>query len=107
MADRHQRGTENVVLIRRGEGNVAYVTRLNVNEMISKGNGDVLLHPYDVVYVPRTIITELDIFVEQYIRPYRSAVPRLPVPLPAQPGSADREQPRLQPALPAVASIIQ
>ena len=58
---------ENVVLIRRGEGNACYVIKLNTNDIIRKGVGDVLLHPYDIVYVPRTIITDVGIFVEQYI----------------------------------------
>jgi len=35
----------------------------------SSRTGDVALQPYDIVFVPRTLIANLDIFVDQIIRP--------------------------------------
>jgi len=63
-----------VLLIRRGGGNQCCVIPLNVNKIIKQGTGDLLLHPFDVVYVPRNVITEINLFVEQYIN---RIVPRM------------------------------
>ncbi len=58
---------ENVVLIRRGEGNKCYVRKVDIRRVLKSGAGDIRLAAYDVVYVPRTIIADLGEFVDQYI----------------------------------------
>ncbi len=64
---------DQVLLIRRGEGNRCYVIKLNLKSTMDKGVDDALLCAFDVVYVPRTIISNIDLFVEQYIN---QVVPR-------------------------------
>ena len=65
---------DSVLLIRRGEDKTCYVRRLNVRQAMYNGTGDVLLHAYDIVYVPRTIVTDVGLFVQQYIN---NIVPRM------------------------------
>jgi len=58
-----------VVLIRRS-GAKAQGVEVDLSEVVS-GDApemDPLLQPYDIVYVPRTYIADVDIFVDQYIR---------------------------------------
>jgi protein involved in polysaccharide export with SLBB domain len=64
---------ENVLLIRRGEGNKCHVRKVDIRKVMSRGAGDIRLAAFDVVYVPRTIIADVGLFVEQYIN---SIVPR-------------------------------
>lgn len=53
-----------VLLIRRDDNySQPVVHRLNLEEP----KNDILLHPYDVVYVPPCSISQVDSFVEQYI----------------------------------------
>lgn len=56
-----------VLLLRPGAGNECHALRVDVQSIIDSGEGDVLLTGYDVVYVPRTIISEVGLFVEQYV----------------------------------------
>jgi polysaccharide export outer membrane protein len=55
------------VLILRYEDTKLKVFRLNVDEILEKGGSDPLLKPYDIVYVPKTFIAKVDLFVNQYI----------------------------------------
>jgi hypothetical protein len=36
--------------------------------MLSNGTGDVVLQPFDVVFVPKSTIAKMDQFVDQYMR---------------------------------------
>jgi protein involved in polysaccharide export with SLBB domain len=60
---------ESVILVRGGDSNTDYISRkLNLQESISDGNKEPLfLAPHDVVYVPRTSISEANLWVKQYI----------------------------------------
>jgi protein involved in polysaccharide export with SLBB domain len=59
-----------VVLIRRGPGNRPMLRTVDVDALIRLGkqSEDVPLRPYDVVFVPRTPIADIDIFVDKYIK---------------------------------------
>lgn len=59
--------TDNVVLVRNDSGK-AVARRLNVARILSRGEGDVKLQPFDVVYVPLSRIAAVDRFVDQYVR---------------------------------------
>jgi protein involved in polysaccharide export with SLBB domain len=60
---------DSVILVRGGDSNTDYISRkLNLQESISDGNKEpLLLAPHDVVYVPRTSISEANLWVKQYI----------------------------------------
>lgn len=56
-----------VLLIRRENGKW-HGYRLNLEEMLQRGTvSQIELQPSDIVYVPRTTITKIDQFVDQYI----------------------------------------
>ncbi|MCA9771057.1 MAG: polysaccharide biosynthesis/export family protein [Myxococcales bacterium] len=55
-----------VVSPRRG-GEKPYVRRVDIDDVISGDAPDVVLEPFDVVYVPRTFIADANLFVRQYI----------------------------------------
>jgi polysaccharide biosynthesis/export protein len=77
-----------VILIRRGADNKPIVTTLNL-EAAREGrdvNQDPLLVPYDIVFVPRSPIANLDLWVDQYIR--RLLPFSLPSPIPQPTTSA-------------------
>ncbi len=58
---------EQVLIIRTGSDQAARVLTVNL-EQIRKGNApDVLLEPYDVIYLPKTTIAKTGEFVETYI----------------------------------------
>lgn len=58
-----------VILIRRSDkGNVTMTLNLEKALDGSDPQQDVALKPYDIVYVPRTAIANLDTWVDQYIR---------------------------------------
>jgi len=57
----------NVVLIRHNVSERPSVYSLDINDIISGRTEDVILKPYDVVYVPKTTIAKVDLFVEQYV----------------------------------------
>jgi polysaccharide export outer membrane protein len=59
--------TDSVVLLRNDAG-TPVARRLNVEQILSTGGGDVKLQPFDVVYVPLSRIAAVDRFVDQYIR---------------------------------------
>lgn len=62
--------TEEVVVVRRGEGSQRQVFVVNFNDIVSGRDGaqDVMLQPFDMVVVPRSDVANLDLWVEQYIR---------------------------------------
>jgi len=59
-----------VVLIRRGadEKQTGYAVDLRAVEEGRGQTGDVPLHAQDVVFVPRSVIADVNLFVEQYVR---------------------------------------
>jgi hypothetical protein len=63
-----------VVLIRRAPGNRPMLRLVNVQGFIQSGgagaatlDGDVPLHPGDIVYVPKSRIGEVNQWVDQYL----------------------------------------
>src|SRR5215831_710235 len=64
---------DNTLLLRYDGDNKATVRVVRLKQILRGKADDLLLQPYDVVYLPRTRIGKLDLFVEQYIN---SLVPR-------------------------------
>jgi polysaccharide biosynthesis/export protein len=62
--------TSEVVIMRRISENKFDVYAVNVSKVIdgTDMSQDIVLMPFDMVYVPRTVIANLDIFVDQYLR---------------------------------------
>ncbi|BBK29640.1 polysaccharide biosynthesis/export protein [Stella humosa] len=60
---------EEIVLIRRSPNNRPMLRTVNVREVIQTGHheSDVPLQPGDIVYVPRSHIGEVNLWVEQFI----------------------------------------
>jgi protein involved in polysaccharide export with SLBB domain len=60
---------KSVVLLRRGSGNRVLARRVNVARILEgePDSPDVMLAPSDIVFVPRSFIGKLNLFVEQYI----------------------------------------
>lgn len=59
---------EGILLIRRGDDGRPRVTELNVQRTRKGLQPDPALEPYDVVYVPMSGITQLNKWVDQYVR---------------------------------------
>lgn len=59
----------NVILIRRNPNGKPYVFKTNLNVAMKKGftENDVALRPFDLVFVPKKMISRADLFVKQYI----------------------------------------
>jgi len=59
-----------VVLIRRSQSGQPMLRTVDLNALITTGqkSEDVPLQPYDIVFVPRTPIADVDLFVTKYIR---------------------------------------
>jgi len=59
-----------VVLIRRSPNGQPMLRTVDLNALITTGqkSEDVPLQPYDIVFVPRTPIADVDLFVTKYIR---------------------------------------
>ncbi len=60
-----------VVVLRRSGQDEALYFQLNAGDLL-KGPGrgeDMAVQPYDIVFVPRTFIADVNIFVNQYLRP--------------------------------------
>lgn len=66
FTDRARKGQ--VMIIRRGEGGRPVVSALSVYTARKGRVPDVTLAPYDIVFVPKTRITSVNKWVEQYIR---------------------------------------
>jgi protein involved in polysaccharide export with SLBB domain len=61
--------TDSVILLRKDEHDQPLARRLNLRDVLHKGKaGDVVLQPFDVVYVPKSRIAKVDQFVEQWVR---------------------------------------
>jgi polysaccharide export outer membrane protein len=60
--------TSNVVVLRKAEGGGAAVLKVDVRQVLAGLQPDLVLTPYDIVFVPRSVIARVDIFVDQYIR---------------------------------------
>jgi len=56
-----------VVLIRRGPDNRPMLRTLDMRAFLSYGAMDVPLMPYDIVYVPRSAIGEVNLWIDQFI----------------------------------------
>jgi protein involved in polysaccharide export with SLBB domain len=59
---------DSVLLIRHVADGHAEVRRLNLTRVLKGRDPDVTLQPFDVVYVPRSAIAKIGLFVDQYIR---------------------------------------
>lgn len=73
---------EQVILIRRDAAGEPVGHAVNLKQVIfgQKPDGDVLLKPYDVVYVPRSKIANANLWVQQYIRDMLPINPGLSIP---------------------------
>jgi protein involved in polysaccharide export with SLBB domain len=62
--------TSEVVIIRRGENNEPLVSRVNLRRVINGTDmsQDITLKSFDIVYVPRSPIANVNVWVDQYIR---------------------------------------
>ncbi len=60
--------TGQVIIIRRGFGNKPVALSLNVEKIIYGGARDFWLLPDDIVYIPRSRIADVNLWVDQYIR---------------------------------------
>jgi polysaccharide biosynthesis/export protein len=58
----------NVVLLRNTGEAIPRLSKLDLSAILSTGTGDLQLQPYDVVYVPKSVIAKMDQFVDQYMR---------------------------------------
>jgi protein involved in polysaccharide export with SLBB domain len=57
----------NVIRLRDVDGK-PQITKINLTNVAERGRPDLLLKPYDVVYVPKARITKADEFMERYFR---------------------------------------
>lgn len=59
-----------VVLIRNGENDQPVGSKINVKDILHKGQfkKDIPLEPSDIIFVPRSKIANVNLFVEQFIR---------------------------------------
>jgi polysaccharide biosynthesis/export protein len=62
--------TSEVVIIRRGENHNPLVGKVNLDNAINGTDmgQDIILSPFDIVYVPKSTIANVDVWVDQYIR---------------------------------------
>ncbi len=60
--------SSDVVLIRQDMAGKPVVTRLNAHAIFERGAADMELQPYDVVFVPKSMIAKADLFIDHYIR---------------------------------------
>jgi protein involved in polysaccharide export with SLBB domain len=56
------------ILIRRHTAKERTATKIDLKQALKEEGTDVFLAPDDIVYVPRSFITEVNLFVKQYIR---------------------------------------
>lgn len=59
-----------VIVIRRGADNKPLVIPVNLNKAIDGTDmgQDIVLRPFDIVYVPKSTIANVDVWVDQYVR---------------------------------------
>ena len=62
--------TSEVVVIRRGADNKPLVIPVNIKKVVDGRDlkQDILLQPFDIVYVPKTFIANVNVWVDQYLR---------------------------------------
>ncbi|HPL64223.1 MAG: polysaccharide biosynthesis/export family protein [Syntrophales bacterium] len=62
--------TQEVIIIRKGEKRKPLIFTVDLERVFSGSDlsQDVLLMPFDIVYVPRSPISEVNVWVDQYIR---------------------------------------
>jgi len=62
--------TSEVVIIRRGEFNKPLAFQLNLRKVVDSTDmsQDIALQPFDIVYVPKSAIANVNTWVDQYIR---------------------------------------
>jgi protein involved in polysaccharide export with SLBB domain len=60
--------TTNVVVLREGEEGKEEVIEINLKRVLNDALPDLVLEPYDVVFVPKSKIASVNLFVEQYIK---------------------------------------
>jgi protein involved in polysaccharide export with SLBB domain len=58
---------QNVVLIRYNGSQKPDIYSINLKKIINGQMPDINLRPYDIVYLPKTAIAKVDLFVRQYI----------------------------------------
>jgi protein involved in polysaccharide export with SLBB domain len=58
---------EQVLLLRKGSTGGHSVYQVNVQEVLMDKNADVYLSQNDIVYVPRTSIADINLFIDQHI----------------------------------------
>jgi polysaccharide export outer membrane protein len=60
--------TDSVILVRTGEGDAFVSRKLNLATMVTDGIKEpISLAPHDILYVPRTEVSEANLWVDQYI----------------------------------------
>lgn len=57
----------NSVLLIRNNNNRPDLYTVDVDKILDTGGDDILLQPYDMVFLPKTLIAKADDFVDQYI----------------------------------------
>lgn len=62
--------TSQVLIIRKTEQNKPLAITVNLNDIRNAADGsqDILLAPFDIVYVPKSAVANVNQFVDQYIR---------------------------------------
>jgi len=60
---------KDVIVVRRNPNGKPFVFNTNIRVALSRGHteNDLMLRPFDIVYVPKRFISKLNLFVEQYI----------------------------------------
>lgn len=73
-----------VIVIRRGRDHKPIITTVNLEKVLDGTdlNQDILLMPFDIVYVPRSPIANVDLWVDQYVRRLLPFALPSPVPTP-------------------------
>lgn len=73
---------QQVILIRRGTDGKPTGHAVDLRQVIygQVSEGDVLLQPFDIVYVPRTKIANANLWVQQYIRDMLPINPGVAIP---------------------------
>jgi len=61
--------TKNVIVVRRNPNGKPLVFNTNIQVALSRGHteNDLMLRPFDIVYVPKTTIAKMNLWVDQYI----------------------------------------
>jgi len=62
--------TSEVVIIRQGENHTPFVAKVNLDKAIdgTDTGQDVVLKPFDIIFVPKSAIANVNVWVDQYVR---------------------------------------